>query len=149
MFDRDIPRHTRWHSEGLGRGGLSGLIFKLLLVAGGGGIGAAARFLVGEWMQTLFKAGFPWGTFIANVSGSFLIGIVLAFFEANVVSPGARLFLAVGILGGYTTFSTFSYETLGLLTKGQLGLTLLYVLGQVTLSLAAVYAGVYIARSLV
>lgn len=100
-------------------------------------------------MQSLFGPGFPWGTFVANVSGSFLIGVVLASFEADAVSAGARLFLAVGVLGGYTTFSSFSYDTLELLTKGHLGTTFPNILGQVVISLAAVYAGTYLARILV
>lgn len=118
----------------------------LLYVALGGAIGASARYLVSGWMGAWFGPGFPWGTFFANVSGSFLIGIVLALVDGGSLPAGARLFLAVGILGGYTTFSSFSYESLGLLTDTGLLLTLLNTLGQLILGLVFVYFGVVVGR---
>lgn len=113
----------------------------VLLVAIGGAIGAAARYLVGAWLSSLLGSDFPWGTFFINVTGSFLIGVVLVL-----VQGGARHFVAVGILGGYTTFSTYSYETLGLVSDGNLVGALLNALGQVVLSLVSVYLGVVAGR---
>lgn len=120
----------------------------VLLVAAGGAIGAVLRYVLGGWIQGRLGPDFPWGTFIVNVSGSLLIGVVLGLVERGALSAEARLFLAVGILGGYTTFSTFSYETLQLIEDGNLASTLLNALGQVAASLVAVYVGVVISRSL-
>lgn len=80
----------------------------LLYVALGGAIGASARYLVGGWMGSWLGPDFPWGTFFVNVSGSFLIGVVFVLVEGGALPAGARPFLAVGILGGYTTFSRLS-----------------------------------------
>ena len=120
----------------------------MLLVAAGGAIGAAARYLSGLWIAARFGAGFPWGTFFVNVTGSFLIGIVLVLVERGTLPAEARLFVAVGVCGGYTTFSSFSFETLQLLNVGSTGPALLNVLGQVVLCLLAVYLGVVFARAL-
>ncbi len=121
----------------------------VLLVAAGGAIGAAARYLAGLWIAARFGAGFPWGTFFVNVTGSFVIGIVLVLVEGGTLPAGARLFFAVGILGGYTTFSSFSYETMQLLAGGgALGPVLLNTLGQLLAGLMAVYLGVIVGRVL-
>ncbi len=106
------------------------------------------RYLLGGWIQGRLGPDFPWGTFIVNVSGSLLIGVVLGLVDRGALSGEARLFLAVGILGGYTTFSTFSYETLQLIEQGNLGATLLNALGQVAAGLVAVYVGVVISRAI-
>lgn len=116
----------------------------LLLVAGGGALGAASRYLVGYWALTLLGPGFPWGTLLVNVSGSFLIGVVLGLVEIGALPASARPFLAVGVLGGYTTFSSFSYEALLLTQEGDYASALFYSLGQVALGLAAVYAGLFL-----
>ena len=120
----------------------------ILLVALGGAIGAAVRYLAGVFIGMRLGPDFPWGTFIINVSGSFFIGMVLVLTEEGVLPAGARLFLAVGVLGGYTTFSTYSYETLQLLTSGEPETAALNTLGQVVAGLAAVYLGVIVARAL-
>ena len=118
----------------------------VLYVALGGAIGAGARYLVSGWMGDWLGPDFPWGTFFANISGSFLIGIVLALVEGGTLPAGARLFLAVGVLGGYTTFSSFSYESLGLITDGDMLLALLNVFGQLAVGLIFVYLGVVAGR---
>ena len=89
--------------------------------------------------RKLFRSGFPWGTFIVNVSGSFLIGVVLSFVGGGLLPAGARPFLAVGVLGGYTTFSTYTHETLQLIQDGELGAAAFNTLGQVVAGLIAVY----------
>ncbi|QIN77738.1 fluoride efflux transporter CrcB [Rubrobacter marinus] len=116
-------------------------MYNLLLVAGGGALGAASRHLLGAWVLALLGPGFPWGTFLVNVSGSFLIGVVFGLVEIGGLPAGARPLLAIGVLGGYTTFSSFSYETLALISKGSYAPALFYSLAQVALGLAAVYAG--------
>lgn len=121
---------------------------QLLLVALGGALGAVTRFVLGTWISQLFGPDFPWGTFAVNVSGAFLIGVVLGLVSDGALSANARLFLAVGVLGGYTTFSTFSYETLELLRDGNMGLSLLNALGQLVLGLVAVYLGLVLSRVL-
>ena len=87
----------------------------VLLVALGGVIGSAARYLIGGFIANRFGPDFPWGTFIVNVSGSFLIGVILWLVGGGLLPAGARPFLAVGVMGGYTTFSTYSNETLQLI----------------------------------
>ena len=120
----------------------------VLLVAAGGAIGAAARYLVGLWIVSRLGTGFPWGTFFVNATGSFLIGIILVLVEGGALPAGARLFLAVGILGGYTTFSSFSYETLQLLAcGGNVGPVLFNAFGQLLVGLLAVYLGVVCGRA--
>ena len=120
----------------------------ILLVAAGGAIGAVGRYLAGLWIAARLGDEFPWGTFFVNVTGSFLIGAVLGLVEGGTLPAGARLFLAVGVLGGYTTFSSFSYEALTLTSKGDYASALFYSLGQVTLGLVAAYAGLYLASSI-
>lgn len=120
----------------------------VLLVALGGALGAASRYLLGGWIQSRLGPDFPWGTFIVNVSGCLLIGAVLGLVERGALPGEARLFLAVGILGGYTTFSTFGYETLKLLEGGETAAALLNAFGQLALGLAAVYLGLVAARVL-
>lgn len=113
-----------------------------------GAIGAAARYLLGGFVQARLGPGFPWGTFFVNATGPFLIGIVLVLVERGTLPSEARSFLAVGVLGGYTTFSTFSYETLRLLAAGDVRGVLLNALGQLPVGLLAVYLGVVLARTL-
>jgi len=124
------------------------MIVRVALVAAGGAAGAVGRYLLGAWIAARVGPAFPWSTFVINVSGSFLIGIVLGLATEGVLSAEARLFLAVGVLGGYTTFSTFSYETLELLADGTIGAFLLNVLGQLAAGLAAVALGLALSRAL-
>lgn len=121
---------------------------RIILVALGGAIGASSRYLLGMWLQTRLSSDFPWGTFVINTSGSFLIGLVLGLVNTGTLSAEARLFLAVGVLGGYTTFSSFSYETLELLSDGNIQAFLFNALGQLVAGLLAVYLGIVLSRSL-
>lgn len=114
-----------------------------LLVALGGGIGSAARYLVGGWFAGRFGPAFPYGTFVINVTGSFIIGLVLAFAQERVsLSPYWRLFFAVGFVGGYTTFSTFEYESVRLLQDREMLLAAVYLIGSVVTGGVAVFAGI-------
>ena len=112
---------------------------QVLLVLVGGGIGSVARYLVGTWMLDRFGAGFPWGTLTVNVVGSFLIGVIAVLAdERGALGPHVRTFLIVGVLGGFTTFSAFSYETMRLLADGSIGASFLNVAGQFAVGLVAV-----------
>jgi len=111
---------------------------RYLLVMLGGAIGAALRYGLGAWVQGLWGPGFPWSTFLINITGSFLIGLVLRLSLEGAMSPEWRLFLAVGLLGGYTTFSTFSWETLTLVQQGEWLKAFLYVAGSVVLGFTLV-----------
>jgi CrcB protein len=122
------------------------MLSRALTVALGGGLGAALRYLLNVLAARSLPPGFPYATFVVNVSGCFAIGLLAALaeprgLERGLLGPGARLFLLTGVLGGYTTFSTFGYETLLLGRAGQPGLALVNVAGQVVLGLLAVWAG--------
>ena len=120
----------------------------LLLVVLGGGIGAGSRYLLGGWLHGHLGNGFPWGTFAVNAMGSLMIGMVFGLAQRGSLPPAATLFLAVGVLGGFTTFSAFSYETMRLLANGSIGAAFLNVAGQFAVGLVAVYAGFVAVRSL-
>jgi CrcB protein len=114
----------------------------ILLVALGGGIGSATRYLVGGWFASRFGTTFPYGTLVINVSGSFIIGFFLAFAEQRAsLSPYWRLFFAVGVVGGYTTFSTFEYEGIRLLQDSELLLGSIYLIGSVVAGGVAAVGG--------
>ena len=119
----------------------------LAVVALGAALGGVARYVIGQLFVQRFGAGFPWGTLFINVSGSFLIGIVaeLASTRALGVTPLARVFLATGILGGYTTFSAFSFEGITLLGES-FWISLLYAAGSVVLGFSAAAFGAGITR---
>jgi len=120
----------------------------LLLVILGGGVGAGGRYLLGGWLQSLVGYGFPWGTFTVNILGSLVLGLVFGVAQQGSLSSGTVLFLTVGVLGGFTTFSSFSFETMQLLALGNVGASLLNVAGQFVMSLLAVYLGFTLLRGL-
>jgi CrcB protein len=111
-----------------------------LVIFVGAGAGGLARYLVSVWIQST-SSGFPWGTFVINVSGSLLLTVVYGFLEGTTAGPEWRAFLGIGFLGGYTTFSTFSYETIRLLQEGDWERAMLYVFGSVIVSLGAAILG--------
>jgi CrcB protein len=118
----------------------------LALVAAGAAIGGVLRYLVGYWAVARFGVQTSWlATGFINVSGSLLIGVVAELATRGTLSPVARVFLATGILGGYTTFSTFALE-IALLTPGSAAMAALYAGGSVGLGVAAALAGVQIVR---
>jgi CrcB protein len=117
-----------------------------LYVGIGAFLGANARYWVGGWAAERFGTVFPYGTFIINVTGSFAIGLLAAFFAERGYSPSVRLFLMVGVLGGYTTFSSYSYEALRLFEDGGYLLGALYLFGSPIVGLAGCLTGVVIGR---
>jgi fluoride exporter len=118
-------------------------------IAVAGALGALARYGLDGLISRRAPTSFPWGTFVINVSGSFLLGIVfVAMTERFRPDPWLRSALTIGFLGAYTTFSTFSLETYRLAEDGAYGLALANALGSLAAGLAAVYAGVVIGRAL-
>ncbi|MEO8200852.1 MAG: fluoride efflux transporter CrcB [Gemmatimonadota bacterium] len=109
-------------------------------VALGSAVGGIGRYLLGGWMQR-YSGGFPWNTLLINVSGSLLLGMFMRYTLGTPSRPEFRAFVAIGICGGYTTFSTFSYETMMLLRDGQWSRAAGYVLASTLLSLVAVFVG--------
>ena len=122
----------------------------LLLVAAGGAVGAALRHLFGLGALRLFGTGFPFGTLGVNIIGSFLMGGLIAWlaFRSEAGGQATRLFLTTGVLGGFTTFSAFSLETMLLWERGQTGLAATYVVSSVALSILGLAAGLALVRSL-
>ncbi len=109
----------------------------------GGFLGANARYLLGGWVAARYGAAFPYGTFVINVTGSFILGFFLAFAQDRVwVAPAERLMFAVGFVGAYTTFSTFEYETIRLIQDREMFLAAVYMLGSVVTGAAATIAGI-------
>ena len=119
------------------------VLMNFLLVFLGGGIGASARYGLQGVVYRVTGANFPYGTLVVNVLGSFIIGFLMTFFEERfLVNPSLRVFLAIGILGGFTTFSSFSYETMVMFRDGSYGLGILNVATSVLLCLGASWLGI-------
>ena len=118
-----------------------------LIVFIGGGIGAALRHGFNVGFARLLGTAFPYATLWENVSGSVAMGVLIALFAFRTgVPPHWQLFLTTGILGGYTTFSTFSLDVAALYQRGELGLAALYVLLSVALSIGGLFAGMAAVR---
>jgi CrcB protein len=112
-----------------------------------GSAGAITRMLVATVVTERLGNLFPYGTWLINVSGCFLLGLLVGAIEAQVVSPALRPALAIGFLGAYTTFSTFGLETMTLLEEGSLSLAAVYVGTSLVLGVAAVALGLWIGRA--
>ncbi len=121
----------------------------LIAIAVGGGIGALGRHFLSSALTALLGAGFPWGIFVVNILGGFLMGI---FVEAGALkfsySLETRAFLTTGLLGGFTTFSAFSLDASLLIERGEWTVAMLYVAGSALLSIAALFTGLWLVRSL-
>ena len=126
-------------------------MLKLLAVGTGGFIGAILRFVVGTWVQrNLGQPGFPLGTLAVNMTGCLIIGLLGGLTEAReILSPNMRVLVLIGILGSFTTFSTFGYETLALLRDGEFMLSAVNITVHVVVGLAAVWAGYTLAHLIV
>jgi fluoride exporter len=120
-----------------------------VLVFVGGGLGASLRHLVNVTCAKCIGTSFPWGTFIINITGSTVMGLIAGYLAfKGAASQPWRLFIMTGILGGYTTFSAFSLDAALLYERGALGLAAAYVLGSVILSIAGLFAGLALIRYL-
>jgi fluoride exporter len=125
------------------------IMMKLFLVGIGGFTGAVARYVIALWIGQRWGRSFPLGTFVINVSGSFLIGLLMTLMaEKFTVDPQWRLLLVVGFLGAYTTFSTFEYETGALLKDGEWAFAMLNIILSVVAGFIALKLGEGIAKSI-
>jgi CrcB protein len=123
---------------------MSAVYIKQIFIVGAGGfIGSILRFMISGWAQRLAVTGvFPYGTLVVNVLGCFLIGVLGGLAEhRQVLEPAQRLFLMIGVLGGFTTFSTFAFETLSLVQDAEVLKGIINTLLQVILGFAAAFAG--------
>ena len=123
-------------------------MMQFLYVAIGGAIGAMLRYGTGVLTVQRWGTGFPWGTVTVNLVGSFVIGFLWQWFERYALTPQARTFIFVGILGAFTTFSSFTLDSLRLFQAGKVGLGLWNVVGSNVVGLTAIYLGTLIARQL-
>ena len=122
---------------------------RFLLICLGGAIGTGARYLLSEWAAVSLGTAFPWGTFLVNAIGSFLLAVIMyAGVEASALSPTMRMALGTGVMGGFTTYSTFSFETMRYLESGTPGMAVLYVGATLVVCLGACMAGWSASRAL-
>ncbi len=122
---------------------------QLLYIGVFGGLGCVARYLASGWTYQLLGRSLPYGTLLVNVVGSFLLGVLMTFgLRSALFSPEVRVGLAVGFMGGFTTFSTFSYETIRLLEEGSFWQAGTNIFLNVVLCLLFAFLGVWVARQL-
>lgn len=112
-----------------------------ILVGIGGALGAVTRFSLGKWVSAFNRTKFPWATWIINSTGSFLLGLLFSYQTIGLISDQQWAFLAIGFLGAYTTFSTFSYELLTLLQQNQRKLAFVYMISSVVVSFTFAWIG--------
>ncbi|MCC9625713.1 fluoride efflux transporter CrcB [Thalassospira sp. MA62] len=119
-------------------------------IALGGAIGAVARHSVSAFMVSMMGTGFPWGTLVVNVVGSFLMGALIEFSALKLsMGPEMRALLVTGLLGAFTTFSTFSLDVATLYERGNLGLSALYVIVSVVVGISALFGAIALVRGIV
>ncbi|HKO81055.1 MAG TPA: fluoride efflux transporter CrcB [Chitinophagaceae bacterium] len=124
------------------------MIKNLLLIGLGGGLGSMARYLCQKWFMDHYPHSYPWGTFVVNITGCFLIGLLWGItFKSFAENESWKLFLMTGLCGGFTTFSAFTLEGIGLIKEHKPGLFLLYIGGSVLIGLLATYTGMKISRA--
>ncbi|MCX6292343.1 MAG: fluoride efflux transporter CrcB [Bacteroidetes bacterium] len=122
-------------------------MIRYILLGLGGAIGTVLRYLVSTNTYQFFQAAiFPWGTLVVNLTGSLIIGFLAGLNEANLIAPNLRTFLFIGLLGGYTTFSSFSLETLNLVRAGEIRYAIINVLVSNLLGIALAFGGLFISR---
>ena len=125
------------------------MISNYFIIGLGGFLGAVARYIVALWIGQRWGRTFPLGTFVVNISGSFLVSLLMSLFtEKFMVNPQLRLFLVIGFLGAYTTFSTFEYETGNLVKDGEWSIALANVILSVIVGFMALKLGESIAKSI-
>jgi len=120
---------------------------RFLLISIGAILGANARYWVGDWVAQRYGTTFPFGTMLINLTGSLVLGFFLTLAtERFLLDPRWRIVIAIGFLGGYTTFSTYTYESVNLMLTGQWALGLLNLLGSAILGAVAVAGGIFLGR---
>jgi len=123
------------------------LKFVLLLV--GGALGSLSRYLVSGITHKYISGTFPWGTLMVNATGALIIGICWGLFELKDISPQTRIFVFIGFLGGYTTFSTFALETMNLVRDGDIKMAAFNMLANNLLAIVLVFAGYFLSKGLI
>lgn len=121
---------------------------KVIYLLAGGALGSFSRYYISGITHKVASGIFPWGTLLVNVTGAFVIGLLWGIFELKDLSPNIRIFVFVGFLGGYTTFSTFALETLNLLRDGNFKFAILNVVMNNLLALTFVFGGYFIAKGI-
>ena len=122
---------------------------KFILLAAGGAIGTLLRYSLSGLTYNFINGIFPWGTLVVNLAGSLAIGLLWGFFEMENMSPGLRNFIFAGVLGGFTTFSTFSLESFNLLRDGEIRLAISNIVVSNIVGIALVFAGFFISRYII
>ena len=117
------------------------------MVGLGGAAGANARYLLGREVSERWPSAFPWGTLFVNVTGCLALGVLIGWLLARGDRPVARLFLATGFLGAYTTFSTFAYESVRLLEDGRIATAIAYIITSLALCLGSAAGGIWLGRT--
>lgn len=123
-------------------------MIKLLLLLGGGALGTFFRYFISGLPHKYTDTVFPWGTLLVNISGAFIIGLIWGVFEERGISPNIRTFIFIGVLGGFTTFSTFALETMNLFKEGAFKLGFMNILANNLLSIVLVFGGFILAKGL-
>ena len=125
-----------------------GTFLTIIVVGIGGVVGSTARWQISEWSVEHWPSSFPWGTFLINVSGSFILGLYLTIVTKRIAGrPLTRLLVATGVLGAYTTFSTFVYETVRLIQHGEPLTAVTYLVASLIAGLAACAVGIFAGRA--
>lgn len=124
-------------------------MWKILFVLAGGALGSVFRYSVSGMSHRLFTGVFPYGTLVVNLAGSFFIGFAWGLLENTNISSNFRTFLFIGIFGGFTTFSSYSLETMNLLRDGEIKMGLINILGSNLLGLLLVFLGFILSKSII
>jgi len=122
---------------------------KLIILAAGGAIGTLLRYTLSGFTYKMLNGGFPWGTLVVNLAGSFIIGLLWGVFEIENLSTNIRNFIFIGILGGFTTFSTFALESFSLFRDGEVKIALLNIVASNVLGILLVFAGFLLSRHII
>jgi len=123
-------------------------MYKIILLLAGGGIGTVARYVVSDYTHKYYLGSFPLGTLAVNIIGSFIIGILWGMFDMQNLSHGLRAFLFIGILGGFTTFSSYAIESYNMFRDGDAKLAMLNVMANNVLSIGMVIIGLMVSSAL-
>ena len=119
----------------------------LFYIASGGAIGAVLRYLMTIQAGRLFGSGFPYGTIVVNITGSFLMGVFIGYMAKTLPhSLELRAFAAIGLLGGFTTFSSFSLDVVAMIERGQLGHAAIYATTSMVVAITALFGGLFLMR---
>lgn len=117
------------------------MILKIISVALGGGLGAVLRYLIFFYFERFHKSIFPWPTLVVNLLGALLIGLLWGYFDRVFISPGFRMFIFIGILGSFTTFSTYAFDVLSMFHDGQFRNMIFYILVSNVIGISLAFVG--------